>query len=580
MNIPTNDVAKSAMATAETADLMTDIEDAAAPPSSNTSLIFSEWLLKSPTYAPLLPPVAGSLLPPEDQLITTFPWTQSPLNRFVKAFEVPLINTDSQHWEMEDPDLIPSTSDWMMMWAEITRYGKYAPTHDNYDAEAFLLNFFSLPPVFRLAECAITAYLYLPDEISVSFYMRARKALILAMEQPPTLSTVQACNCLCQFALSKGQPVTGIQFLRMSLNMILELRLDVDPDDSPWLVHLNLTPRQKEERRRAFWSAYWQIMWLDSNDDVKDVEINCDRIKAPGIVMDPGPIFEHCVTRKWECDLLGVIGKVRRHYATPPKSVMELLWSEITAESKARLERVQASIPQEFLLISESPSTISLLEEALFVAKVSESRDHLVLFTFLYNSSTSVLHRPTMFLASLKSCEPRHLSIKTQLKISDSITQCFNAALRIINLFHFSTHMFQHGPEKERYLFDASNGTDSYFESVVVMWFLICRMNPAWWSYIPISILDYQLLRARMGQMVDYLISQRDEEENGNGFLSPVVQCLIAMLEEIDYVKYRGQQDDVTKVADDIEGLELGMQVLSIGASKGQRPEKVIEPYV
>ncbi|ORY21762.1 hypothetical protein BCR33DRAFT_797584 [Rhizoclosmatium globosum] len=95
-------------------------------------------------------------------------------------------------------------------------------------------------------------------------------------------------------------------------------------------------------------------------------------------------------------------------------------------------------------------------------------------------------------------------------------------------------------------------------------------MNPAWWSYIPISILDYQLLRARMGQM----------EENGNGFLSPVVQCLIAILEEIDYIKYRGQQDDVTKVADDIEGLELGMQVLSIGASKGQRPEKVIEPYV
>ncbi|KAJ3074109.1 hypothetical protein HDU99_001792, partial [Rhizoclosmatium hyalinum] len=521
--------------------------------------------------ASLIPPIAGSLLPPEDQLITTFPWNQSPLNRFVNAFEVPLINTDSQNWEMVDPDLIASTDDWMMMWAEITRYGKYAPTDENYDAGAFLLNFFNLPPVFRLAECAKTAYLYLPDEMAVSFYMRAKKALILAMEQPPTLATVQA---------SKGQPVTGISFLRMSLNMILELRLDVDPDDSPWLFHLNLTPRQKEDRRRAFWSAYWQLMWLDSNNDVKDVDINCDRIKAPGIVMDPEPVFEHCVTRKWECELLAVIGNVRRHYATPPKSVMELLQSGKTAEFKAQLESVQAGIPRELLLISESPATMSLLEEALFVAKVLESRDYLVLFTFLYYSSMSVLHRPTMFLASLKSCEPRLLFIETQLKISDSITQCFNAALRIINLFHFSNHMYQYGPEQEQYLFNASNGTDSYFEAVVVMWFLICRMNPAWWSYIPISILDYQLLRTRMGQLVDFLISQSDDEENGNEFLSPVVQCLIAMFEEIDYVKYRGQQDNVTNVVDDLEGLELGMQVLSIGASKGQKPENVIEPYV
>ncbi|ORY52639.1 hypothetical protein BCR33DRAFT_845749 [Rhizoclosmatium globosum] len=540
MNIPTNDVAKSAMPMLETTDLMAEQK----PPSLNINLIFSEWLLKSPTYASLILPIAGSLLPPEDQLITTFPWNQSPLNRFVNAFEVPLINTDSQNWEMVDPDLIASTDDWMMMWAEITRMANMLQQMRITMQELSYSTF----SIFRLlAECAGTAYLYLPDEMAVSFYMRAKKALILAMEQPPTLATVQACN-----ALSKGQPVTGISFLRMSLDMILELRLDVDPDDSPWLFHLNLTPRQKEDRRRAFWSAYWQLMWLDSNNDGKDVDINCDRIKAPGIVMDPEPVFEHCVTRKWECELLAVIGKVRRHYATPPKSVMELLQSGKTAEFKAQLESVQTSIPREFLLISESPATISLLEEALFVAKHVRT-----------SPSQNVL-------ASLKSCEPRLLFIETQLKISDSITQCFNAALRIINLFHFSTHMFQHGPEKERYLFDASNGTDSYFESVVVMWFLICRMNAAWWSYIPISILDYQLFRTRMGQLVDFLISKSDDEENGNEFLSPVVQCLIAMLEEIDYVQYRGQQDNVTNVVDDLEGLELGMQVLSIGASKGQ----------
>ncbi|KAJ3069053.1 hypothetical protein HDU99_003039, partial [Rhizoclosmatium hyalinum] len=77
-----------------------------------------------------------------------------------------------------------------------------------------------------------------------------------------------------------------------------------------------------------------------------DVEINCDRIKGPGIVMDPGPIFEHCVTRKWECDLLGVIGKMRRHYANPPKSIIELLQSGTTAELKAKLKSVQANIPR------------------------------------------------------------------------------------------------------------------------------------------------------------------------------------------------------------------------------------------
>ncbi|ORY39114.1 hypothetical protein BCR33DRAFT_853670 [Rhizoclosmatium globosum] len=562
---------------------MNAVADANAPSDASSksikpNVLIAEWLMKSPSFPPLLPPVTGSLLSPEDaQQNTRFPWSHSPLNQFMTALETPFINNESHNWEMEDPDLIPSTSDWLMMWAEITRYGKFAPMDDSFDAEAFLLNYFSLPPVFRLAECAIIAHLYLPSETAVSYYVRARKALIQAMEQPPTLATVQACNTLCQFALSKGQPVTGIQFLRMSLNMILELRLDVDPDDSPWLSHLDLTPRQKEERRRAFWLAYWQIMWLDSNDDIKDVEINCDRIKAPGNVMDPGPVFDYCATRKWECEFLAVIGTLRRHYGTPPKTATDLLQSAQIAHYKMRLKYIQSITPPEFLLLSESPTSISSHEEVIFGTKVTETRENLVLFSLLYNSSISVLHRPTMFLASLKSYHPLLISQETRCTISDSITQCFSASLRIIHLFHFASHMYKHGPEKDRFLYHFLNGTDSYFESVIVVWFLVCRMEPAWWSYIPISHVDFDDLRRWMRQMVDALTSRSKKEEDGPGFLSPITQCLDAMLKEINCVKNIGDiQLDISDENTDF--VELGMQVLSIG-TKESSPEKVIEPY-
>ncbi|ORY39147.1 hypothetical protein BCR33DRAFT_418788 [Rhizoclosmatium globosum] len=252
---------------------------------SNNALI-SEWLMKPISYPPLFPPEPGSLdiQPVFTRLDPTIAFgLQTRLNKYMAAMERPLISREEPMWDMEDPDLMPTLNDWILCHRMMTDDGKTNPISGEYDAEAFLFEFYQLPPVLRLTRCAIAATYHLTQTEAFEYYRRARKAFSKAGSEP-SLELIRAYIAVNGFAMNMlGQPLVGLQFLKLAVTMIRDIKLYIDPDDSPWLDYLNLTERQKEDRRRAFWQVYFYYVWhqtICNDSDYIDIELSCDKIKA------------------------------------------------------------------------------------------------------------------------------------------------------------------------------------------------------------------------------------------------------------------------------------------------------------
>ncbi|KAJ3061718.1 hypothetical protein HDU99_005467, partial [Rhizoclosmatium hyalinum] len=61
----------------------------------------------------------------------------------------------------------------------------------------------------------------------------------------------------------------GWPFLKAAIGMSLDLRLDIDPDDSPWLGAIS--ENKKEERRRLFWACLYILKSEQSLVDDDDL---------------------------------------------------------------------------------------------------------------------------------------------------------------------------------------------------------------------------------------------------------------------------------------------------------------------
>ncbi|ORY37785.1 hypothetical protein BCR33DRAFT_721279 [Rhizoclosmatium globosum] len=115
---------------------------------------------------------------------------------------------------VEDPDLMPTMDDWLLI---ANRNAVVGPVKFAIDGDNLLANYFHLPPVLRLTASALAADTHsppLPEQISLSYYRRARKAIIRAIEDVPTYQTVQAYYYLylfsvCKFSLINGEEALG-----------------------------------------------------------------------------------------------------------------------------------------------------------------------------------------------------------------------------------------------------------------------------------------------------------------------------------------------------------------------------------
>ncbi|ORY29888.1 hypothetical protein BCR33DRAFT_571403 [Rhizoclosmatium globosum] len=153
------------------------------------------------------------------------------------------------------------------------------------------------------------------DEQCALYYNRARKAL-LRSDVRPSLDLIIAYNCIYDHGRATSQVLISEQFLRRSIEMVIELKLDVDPDDSPWLNHL--TPREKEDRRRIFWSSYDLYAWqLSVSPFPLVMNISGNGVKPPRQVYDPHPVFDEAHAYKERCEQKVVLGSIKNHYSTP-----------------------------------------------------------------------------------------------------------------------------------------------------------------------------------------------------------------------------------------------------------------------
>ncbi|KAI9324996.1 hypothetical protein BDR26DRAFT_880231 [Obelidium mucronatum] len=469
--------------------------------------------------------------------------------------------------EIEDRDLFPTIEDWMLVHNVETEGGSVSPINFLYDSDNMLKTFFQLPPVFRMIRCALSS---LEDPLqqhrALQYYSRTRKAVFRAIHERPTYQTVQGLCLLCFFASIMGQPHIGRPFLKITLTLIKTMQLDIDPDECPWL--LNLTPRQKEDRRRAFWGPYWMLMMENaiSNDPIPMMDINATRIKSPtAVVFNQCPIFETVYIARPHCQMLDLIAAIKKHHTFAPASIEQIFASESFVGLSSRLLSIHSQIPPDYLLLSDSPDSLTDSDCARFDFQLSSLGIYEKSSAFWINTeiliANSVLNRPVLYLSALESCHPMFLSTQRTNVIVNAINQSLDAALRVLNLVKF----FLGAGQMYR-----PNQMDLYpiLESVVVVWFVACKMKAVWWTLLnrsgggrELGLVD-SLLRERLSQTAEFVakFAESAEGQLDVGTTGPIRICIEAMIKEID-----GHGEEVGDLA--IQEIVLGMKVVSLGES-------------
>ncbi|KAJ3026254.1 UNVERIFIED_CONTAM: hypothetical protein HDU68_005949 [Siphonaria sp. JEL0065] len=441
---------------------------------------------------------------------------------------------------------MPTLEDYQLVFCSNTFYGtRVCPVGFSYDIDALLNTFFQQPPAWRLIHCAISAHeTEVPESMQLSYYRRARKAVLRSMHESPTYKTVQTFYFLALFGTWKGQPEAGRPFLRYALDLIIKLRLDVDPDASPWLYHLNLTPREKEDRRRAFWSVFYHMRYQQAvSSNAVSANINSSNINPPSAIVDVYPVFEAVPQTFWICEIYDFISKIKQHHYNPPKSIDGILASETL----------------DFLTPTDHHRFHSQLGPLVRRSKL----DILSLTMFLF-SATCILNRPRLFLSGLKSFNPIYLGKDSQYIIANAIQQCLDCAFRIVNLLPMLLEIIDY------------NAAIVYpvFESMIVFWYVWCRMDKMWWAVAPRRKPEWGVLHGFVEGVLRFVRKVHDHEGSTTGTTTPILKCMESMLQEMVNVASGSTRSNVGESpqsveSDDLAHVVLGMKIVSLDEGIG-----------
>ncbi|ORY40221.1 hypothetical protein BCR33DRAFT_740480 [Rhizoclosmatium globosum] len=507
----------------------------------------------------------------------------STLNHIMNAFDKPLQDqADMMDWAMEDPDLMPTTDDFMLAWSFCTANGTQLPMWFGMDGDYFLRTFFSQPAYLRLAVCALAAHTRdppLPEAISFSLFQRARKAMFRMAGTDSCLAMAKAYAYLYLFSMHKGQPSVGKKFLERGLEIVLELQLDVDPDDMPWL---NLSAREREDRRRAFWALYGHYVTdLAQNPEASfDIPVSGKGVKAPKAVLGPEGqlVFENCPAVKWVCELGEIMYRNRKFLANPPQSLLYILETDIPTQNLISALNTTLINCADLLLYSDSPAFITQSDATRFKHQLSSISARYVFQTYALNfsafSAISVLHRPKLYITSLKSCAPRYVSHNQQQTILSAVNQCLESAHRITHLFFYSQ------AEIMAYFGFTMFSQQKYyiFEAAIVCWFVSCRMSDVWRGMVDPVLIDRMLLLDMATRMTEFMLRVVELEGTKSGSTSATLKCMQEMTREMRIAcMLGGSTSEGRGNGDDVEALELGMTVMSLVGDDVETVEK--EPY-
>ncbi|KAI9339943.1 hypothetical protein BDR26DRAFT_918898 [Obelidium mucronatum] len=480
-------------------------------------------------------------------------------------------------WIINNPDLQPTFEDWLLVYAHFTKNHTVSPIFFSNDRSRFLDSFFQQPAPIRLIQCAIAAFHRLYDhDTALSYYSRARKAVLLAASEPPSFETCQALYFTNLLAHWKGQPDIGKPFLAVGLEMAATLQLDVDPDESPWLYHLNLSERQKEERRRLYWSFYWYLSFEQAtSSEWQGYSFrHQSSVKPPTQpINDPLPVFTVVQPYECVCELYNLIGEIKRHHSSIPKSIKELLEDNAAASFEklhSRLISIHSRAPAAYILISESAESISTADHARFVKQLRQMTSGEISYAIGLNldalASISILHRPRLFLTMLKSYTPLYLSLQHQQVIVDSIKQCLESAYRIVNFLDFLLTFSSVENQENIDGGDQSLARDCQpfslnvypaFEAMLVFWFIACKMK-SMWKVLVDAALPLTLIQQlqRVVEFVERETIQANVSKANAGTFTPISEGMKSMLLELS-------QDTQEKTVN-VDVLELALRVVSL----------------
>ncbi|KAI9339985.1 hypothetical protein BDR26DRAFT_861922 [Obelidium mucronatum] len=494
-----------------------------------------------------------SVSPPNDNRQVILPATPhiSALQYIATISETPLIEQEGKDWHLEDPALMPTIDEWLVVYRAVSFDGTRLPIrHDSLDADQFIKDFFQLPAFFRTA-----VVMYCMGPVSLEYYNRARKAVVHSITEQPTYQTVQGLFILYVYVGWKGQPTLVESLLKIMQNLIQVLRLDVDPDFSPWLFHLNLSPRQKEDRRRTFWMAYEAILSnAATSPEAADVPIDSTKIKGPAALeVDGCKVFDHLPLIKALGAVHKVIISIKRQFLTAPGTLQELI-GIATSGFQQDLDHARSHIPMEYLFMTESAEELSEQDYTRYtdmVVRLNVLETNTFFCNCHYLAAICILNRPRLYMSGLGlGRHPIYRTPNMQALVSESINTSLDAAHRIMNLSTIFLDPLTCDPHVLEVL--------PLFEAMIVLWFTSCRMDPIWWTVMGRKKMEWNVLKQRMERLM-HRIQKFDSVGGGTTF--PLVQCMLAMIEEIDAYE---QCFLPGLVQDGIEEITLGMRVVAL----------------
>ncbi|ORY25868.1 hypothetical protein BCR33DRAFT_726713 [Rhizoclosmatium globosum] len=473
------------------------------------------------------------------------------LEQYLTTFDAPLSHTVND-MTLVDPDLLPTFQDWLLAFKYYTESGTTPPLSDVLDAESFLRDFFHKPAILRLVFCTLISYTE-DDTVQKNYLRRTRKALY-APDLTPSVELMYAYNIAHIHARNIGELALAEQFMQTALKMLIELRMDIDPDDSPWLSHL--TARQKEERRRLFWKLYIQYSYaLSYLPEPFRLELTGERVKARAQVFDPNPVFSIedptiDLVHQYVAELQNLIGNIRESHSTPPATIKDCLSSANLPQSlHSRFLAVHQGCPIKYRLRFENPSRITTEEQTNMIALISTFHPKL---NFLglnleLESSISVLHRPILFLTSLRASRPQYINAGQQSVVLNAIQQCFSSASRVLSLSLFLEYITMGGGasllSKAQTKHYGRPQLLNLLESFIVLWFIACRMDSQW---LQLSGLDDDESLHEIKERMDYImISTRTRKLPKPAV--PMVEAMEILLSEVDDVVRNGRKSSTAQ---------------------------------
>ncbi|KAJ3030655.1 UNVERIFIED_CONTAM: hypothetical protein HDU68_008290 [Siphonaria sp. JEL0065] len=518
---------------------------------------------------------------------------------------------DTSSLELEELDLMPTMNDWVVVqkYLSMRNYSVLAIL----GRRTLLESFFSEPPGLRLTFCAIAAHFQtprLPQLVCLSYYSRAQKALLKEMNNP-SLKTFQALMLLSAFTFSNGQPMVGRPFFFQAVRMLFQLRLNVDPDNSPWLG--NISEEEKQERRLGFWVVFHSMKLVQILVS-KPISVNVDLggVKPPLRAPTAHPPYKNqseFATVYFLGMLLDALRDITKNYNNVPTNVSQVLDNPEFLSLHKKLLSVQLQIPSNLILVkSMNPSAVNnvVAFTSTFLKHPLEVVDTL-LVSFTFHSALCVLYRPLLICSGYSRLDSHEL-LNNQInvgKILTAIDTCTSSARTILHLHSWLK-------QRSKLLMDGENGqffqsfwkehmsySMTLFEPVIVLWFITCRTKQFWWRKIQpqdssttFSILgeslrlemdDRKLIRSQVLDVLSCLQVLENVTSGGN-MISPMVVCVKAMLREMEEVEREvatgsfvessaignGHEEDMA-----VDSVTIGMKVMSL-----VQEDEVSAPYV